>query len=205
MEIVGVLLGLGVLGWLAWDFWRTSLNRVDRNRTPSGRSHSSPSNRRSKSNLPDEFDDLDYVLEWFEASDGQGYVLQRLRDRQRRSWQKLDPENGLYAFYVRLDSDLDDDLYDSRFDPGTPLVLRTEERAGEEILSVWSEDEEIRLGWVSVGDDDRVRQMLQGADDPEFMVMWERREGGKRKQVRALLATGDHVIGMLERGQELPV
>lgn len=205
VETLIPLIGLAVVSWLVWDFWRTSPSRVRQDRTSTTTSRaSSTSHQRSSSGLPPEFDDLDYVLEWFESDDGQGYVLQRLRDRQRKSWQKLDPDNGLYAFYVRLDPELGDDLHDPRFDPGSPLSMRTEERAGEEIVSVWDEDDEIRLGWVSVGDEERVRGMLENAEDPEFMVMWERREAGKRKQVRALLATGDHVIGMLERGQELP-
>lgn len=202
MEAVAVLIFLALVAWVAWDFWRTSPSRARRSRK---KVKVGEVRRRepTEPDLPPELDGLDYVLEWFESDDGRGYILQRLRDRQRLSWQKLDPEKGLYAFYVRLASDLGDALHDNRFDPGSPLTLRTEEKAGEEVYSVWDESGEVQLGWVGVGDEERVRRMCERDSDPNFIVMWERLEGGRRKQVRALLAVGDAEIGKLRPGQRL--
>lgn len=144
------------------------------------------------------------MLEWFKSDDGQGYVLHRLRDDQRLSWQKLDPEDGLYAFYVRLDSELGDAVQIPRFDPGSPLQLRREDRKGEEVFSVWDEQGELRLGWVTVGDEARVQEIWERSDDPQFLVMWERlRDDGARKQVRALLAEERWTIEKTREGERL--
>lgn len=182
----------------------------------SGKSSDPGTGRRSRSatrgergaspslDLPPELDGVDFVLEWFKSDDGQGYVLHRLRDDQRLSWQKLDPEDGLYAFYVRLDSELGDAVQIPRFDPGSPLQLRREDRKGEEVFSVWDEQGELRLGWVTVGDEARVQEIWERSDDPQFLVMWERlRDDGARKQVRALLAEERWTIEKTREGERL--
>lgn len=201
METLASLLGLAMVAWFVWAVWTTITGGKSRTKTTT--------RRRRRSNpappeLPPRFDDVDYMLEWFEGDDGQGYILQRLRDRQRLSWQKLDPEDGLYAFYVRVHEDLGDGITDERFDPGSRLTLNEDERAGESVLSVWDEDGDVQLGWVSVGDHSRVREMVDGEDDPLFLVMWERMKNGSRKQVRALLATGGDLIGKLPPGERIP-
>lgn len=191
MEALAVLIGVAVIGWFVWDLRRTSPNRgaSSRARTEDTRPVASTSRQRDVTrDLPPKLEDVDYVLQWFESEDGKGYTLHRLRDDQRLSWQKLDPEEGLYAFYVRLDSDLGDAVQIPRFGPGSPLQLRREIRKGDEVFSVWGNEGDLRLGWVMVGDEARVRKIWERSDDPHLLAMWERlREDKARKQVRALL------------------
>lgn len=130
-----------------------------------------------------------YALEWRDDSGyGSGYVVKRLADRQRLSWQTLPVGDGLRAFNVAGTSHRQKAVGNHRFGPGSRLVLVREpdNEHDPDAVAVWSEDRKLMAGYVPREMARRVWKDATAEPPPRVISMW--RGNGS---LRALVIAAD--------------
>jgi len=132
---------------------------------------------------------IDYELVHFSKAGGNGYVVQRIRDKQRLSHWSLPISEGLYAFDVAGTSYRKQALQDSAFSPGRRLAIIPEPDNPEdpEALAVWDLNHRLHIGYMPKDCSHKIMRRIIDGEGFTYMSMWENREGKVRVSLRVLV------------------
>ena len=132
---------------------------------------------------------IDYELVHFSKAGGNGYVVQRIRDKQKLSHWSLPISEGLYAFDVAGTSYRKQALQDSAFSPGRRLAIIPEPNNPEdsEALAVWDLTHRLHIGYMPKDCSPKIKRRIIDGEGFTYMSMWENREGKVRLSLRVLV------------------
>lgn len=187
METLAGLAVLALLSWIVWQWWKTKTHEPKGTVT----SYDGPSEQAGR-------EEEDYVLEWFEAEAGRGYVVKRASDGQRLRWQTLPRSKGMEAVRVAGVSHRADALQKDAFAPGSELKLVREpdNPHDENAVAVFDAEERHQVGYVPAEEAPRIARRLDAGEDLRCFSMFEVLDGGERVALRVLLVDeGVHVLG----------
>jgi hypothetical protein len=130
----------------------------------------------------------DFELVEFSTAGGEGYVVQRTKDRQRLSYWSLPVSQGLYAFDVAGVTYRKEALQDPAFSPGRRLAVipETDNPADPEALAVWDSARKLHIGYVPRDCPPRMKKRMAGEEGFAYVSMWESKEGKVRVGLRVL-------------------
>jgi hypothetical protein len=130
----------------------------------------------------------DFELVQFSTAEGEGYVVQRTRDKQRLSHWSLPVSQGLYAFDVAGVTYRKEALQDPAFSPGKRLAVipETANPVDPGALAVWDSTRKLHIGYVPKDCSPKMRNRMAEEEGFTYVSMWESREGKARMGLRVL-------------------
>lgn len=193
MEVIGPLILIGIIAWVAWDFWRTSPSRArDSEQQAQGGNEAGAatprgSSRRWKEIVRDNWPNL--ILKPQSLEEGRGYVLFRSSDNQRLGYQRMRTSHGLKSFYVAGAQRREDAIQSSAFNLGEKLSLVPEpdNPHDEDAIAIYDAERETKAGYVPADETSIVHLFLEEDPEPLCIPVWEIREEGRRKTFRVLV------------------
>jgi hypothetical protein len=138
--------------------------------------------------------DHKYALKGF----GNGFVVVRLADNQNLSWQTLPRRDGLEALEVSGTQHRLKNIQDNSFQLGQPLSLVPEpdNPYDENAIAVFNADKTLQAGYIPK---DQTKRLLKKINKMDYgcVVMWEKINSGKRKNMRILIVEeGASIFGL---------
>jgi hypothetical protein len=131
----------------------------------------------------------DFELVRFATARGEGYVVQRTKDKQRLSYWSLPVSQGLYAFDVAGTAYGKEHLQDSAFSPGKHLVILPDPSnpMDPEALAVWDSTHKLHIGYIPKDCSSKMKKRMIGEEGFTYISMWEEKEGKVRVGLRVLV------------------
>jgi len=131
----------------------------------------------------------DFELVRFATAGGEGYVVQRTKDKQRLSYWSLPLSQGLYAFDVAGTAYRKEPLQDSAFSPGKRLAILPDPTnpIDPEALAVWDSTHKLHVGYVPKDCSSKMKRRMIGEEGFTYISMWEDKEGKVRVGLRVLV------------------
>lgn len=135
------------------------------------------------------FPPTEYELVQFSEEQGNGYVVQRVRDKQKLRHQTLPISQGLYAFDVAGTSYRKQALQDQAFAPGSQLAVipNPDNPVDREALAVWDLKRRLHIGYVPKDCSRTIRKRIINGEPFTFLSMWENRRAMDRVGLRVLV------------------
>ena len=143
---------------------------------------------------------FDFELVKHSTSEGEGYVVQRIKDRQRLRYSSLPISQGLYAFDVAGTSYRAEDFQRSAFSPGKRLAILPDPAnpVDPQALAVWDSAHKFHIGYVPQDCPPTMKKRMI-EEEPTYISMWENRKGELRVGLRVLVISSDVKIKLLNK------
>lgn len=147
--------------------------------------------------------DFDYLLEArpYDEEHGQGYVVLRVSDQKRLSWQTLPRDDGLRSLPLVGERYRLENLQDRRCAPPSMLELRPEpnNEFSPHAIGVAIPGESDILGYLPDEEAKILKAQMDAGKTFECVSMWERWEHGRKVAVRVLIYEPHASVAILAR------
>ena len=131
---------------------------------------------------------------------GSGFVMERISDGQRLSWQRLNQDHpGLYAFDVAGENHYRNEIQRRDFAPGARvrLVPEPDNPYDADAVAVRSGNGRLKCGYVPREEAAKVKEMLEEQQPYTATVMWAANdERGSRCALRVLMVRRDVPVSL---------